>query len=150
MSRLINLVDSLLGDLYGNLSSVELMNKAATIDLAMYETRSFAINWKRARRQTTGRVVLMSMVLGQLQGPDYDFIHLGGLIAFEPRLIVLLIFAVLPAFISEAYFSRYSYSLVKAGHPNVASWIISGISVRGGTTKEIKVFGLDYFFVRSI
>ena len=36
LSRLINLVDSLLGDLYGNFSSIELMNKAATIDPVSY------------------------------------------------------------------------------------------------------------------
>lgn len=146
MSRLINLVDSLLGDLYGNLSSVELMNKAATIDLAMYENPVFYDKLERARRQTTGRVVLMSMVLGQLQDLITILFISGGLIAFEPWLIVLLIFAVLPAFISEAYFSRYSYSLVKSWTPQRRELdYLRYIGASVETAKEIKVFGLDYF-----
>lgn len=145
-NRLINLTDSLLGDLYGNTSSVELMNKAATIDLSMYENAEFYDKLDRARRQTTGRVVLMSMVLSQLQ----DLITIGflsaGLIAFEPWLIVLLIVAVLPAFISEAYFSRSSYSLVRSWTPQRRELdYLRYIGASVETAKEVKVFGLDRF-----
>jgi ATP-binding cassette, subfamily B, bacterial len=146
ISRLINLVDSLLGDLYGNRSSIELMNKAATIDLAMYENPEFYDKLERARRQTTGRVVLMSMVLGQLQ----DLVTIGflsaGLIAFHPSLILLLLVAVLPSFLSEAYFSRYSYSLVRSWTPQRRELdYLRYIGASVETAKEIKVFGLDHF-----
>ena len=67
LNRLISLTDALLGDLYGNHSSIELMHKASTLDLGMFEDSEFYDKLERARRQTTGRVVLMSMVLSQLQ-----------------------------------------------------------------------------------
>jgi ATP-binding cassette subfamily B protein len=145
-NRLISLTDSLLGDLYGNTSSVELMNKAATIDLSMYENPDFYDKLDRARRQTTGRVVLMSMVLSQLQ----DLITIGflsaGLIAFEPWLIVLLVVAVLPSFMSEAYFSRSSYSLVRSWTPQRRELdYLRYIGASVETAKEVKVFGLDRF-----
>lgn len=146
ISRLINLTDSLLGDLYGNMSSVELMNKAATIDLSMYENAEFYDKLERARRQTTGRVVLMSMVLSQLQDIITIVFLSAGLIAFEPWLILLLIVAVLPSFISEAYFSRYSYSLVRSWTPQRRELdYLRYIGASVETAKEIKVFGLDHF-----
>ncbi len=146
LSRLINLVDSLLGDLYGNFSSIELMNKAATIDLAMYENAAFYDKLERARRQTTGRVVLMSMVLSQLQDLITLFFLSAGLIVFEPWLILLLIVAVLPSFISEAYFSRFSYSLVRSWTPQRRELdYLRYIGASVETAKEIKVFGLDHF-----
>src|SRR5690606_27196697 len=116
-NRLISLTDALLGDLYANHSSIELMHKAATLDLSMFEDSEFYDKLERARRQTTGRVVLMSMVLSQLQ----DLITIAflgaGLVVFEPRLIILLIVAVIPSFLSEATFSRTSYSLVRSWTP---------------------------------
>ena len=108
-NRLITLTDALLGDLYANHSSIELMHKAASLDLGMFEDSEFYDKLERARRQTTGRVVLMSMVLSQLQDL-ITIIFLGiGVIAFEPWLIVILFIAVLPSFLSEVYFSRSSY-----------------------------------------
>lgn len=66
-NRLISLSDALLGDLYANHSSIELMHKASSLDLGMFEDSEFYDKLERARRQTTGRVVLMSMVMSQLQ-----------------------------------------------------------------------------------
>ncbi len=145
-NRLISLTDALLGDLYANHSSIELMHKAATLDLSMFEDSEFYDKLERARRQTTGRVVLMSMVLSQLQ----DLITIAflgaGLVVFEPRLIILLVVAVIPSFISEATFSRTSYSLVRSWTPQrrLLDYLrYIGASVE--TAKEIKVFGLDKF-----
>jgi len=145
-NRLISLTDALLGDLYANHSSIELMHKAATLDLTMFEDSEFYDKLERARRQTTGRVVLMSMVLSQLQ----DLITIAflgaGLVVFEPRLILLLVVAVIPSFLSEAYFSRSSYSLVRSWTPQrrLLDYLrYIGASVE--TAKEIKIFGLDKF-----
>lgn len=145
-NRLISLTDALLGDLYSNHSSVELMHKAASLDLSMFEDSEFYDKLERARRQTTGRVVLMSMVLSQLQDL-ITIIFLGiGLVAFEPWLILILIVAVLPSFISEGYFSRYSYSLVRSWTPQRRELdYLRYIGASVETAKEIKVFGLDQF-----
>src|SRR5688572_6383833 len=145
-NRMISLTDALLGDLYGNHSSVELMQKASSLDLSMFEDSEFYDKLERARRQTTGRVVLMSMVLSQLQDLITIIFLAAGLIAFEPWLIVILIIAVLPSFLSEAYFSRSSYSLVRSWTPQRRELdYLRYIGASVETAKEIKVFGLDNF-----
>ena len=84
LNRLINLTDALLGDLFANKSSVLLIEKAATLDLAMFEDPEFYDRLERARRQTTTRVTLMSQVLSQMQD-TITIIFLGvGLVVFEP------------------------------------------------------------------
>ncbi len=145
-NRLITLTDALLGDLYANHSSIELMHKAASLDLGMFEDSAFYDKLERARRQTTGRVVLMSMVLSQFQDL-ITIIFLGvGVIAFEPWLILILFIAVLPSFLSEIYFSRSSYSLVRSWTPQRRELdYLRYIGASVETAKEIKVFGLDVF-----
>ncbi|MDX5436100.1 MAG: ABC transporter ATP-binding protein, partial [Pontibacter sp.] len=80
-NRGITLVDSLLGDLFSNRTSVALIEHAAKLDLAQFEDATFYDKLERARRQTVTRVVLMSQVLSQLQ----DIVTIGflsvGLIA---------------------------------------------------------------------
>jgi ATP-binding cassette subfamily B protein len=145
-NRLISLTEALLGDLYANHSSVELMHKASSLDLGMFEDSEFYDKLERARRQTTGRVVLISMVLSQMQDL-ITIIFLGaGLVAFEPWLILILIVAVVPSFLSEAYFSRSSYSLVRSWTPQRRELdYLRYIGASVETAKEIKVFGLDHF-----
>lgn len=145
-NRLISLTDALLGDLYANHSSVELMHKAATLDLEMFEDNEFYDKLERARRQTTGRVVLMSMVLSQLQDLITILFLGAGLVAFEPWLILILGVAVLPSFLSEAYFSRSGYSLARSWTPQRRELdYLRYIGASVETAKEIKVFGLDRF-----
>lgn len=149
LNRLINLTDALLGDLFANRSSVMLIEKAATLDLSMFEDPEFYDKMERARRQTTSRVSLMSQVLSQLQD-TITILFLGaGLVVFEPILIVLLIIAVIPNFLSEAYFSRTGYSLVR-------SWTaerreldyIRYIGASDVTAKEVKIFNLAGFLAK--
>ena len=148
-NRLISLTDALLGDLYANHSSIELMHKAATLDLGMFEDSEFYDKLERARRQTTGRVVLMSMVLSQLQDLITILFLGAGLVVFEPWLILILFIAVLPSFLSEAYFSRSSYSLVRSWTPQRRELdYLRYIGASVETAKEIKVFGLDRFLTR--
>lgn len=148
-NRMISLTDALLGDMYSNHSSVELMEKAATLDLGMFEDNEFYDKLERARRQTTGRVVLMSMVLSQLQDLITIVFLAAGLIVFEPLLIILLIIAVIPSFLSEGYFSRYSYSLVRSWTPQRRELdYLRYIGASVETAKEIKVFGLNSFITQ--
>ena len=145
-NRMISLTDALLGDLYANHSSIELMHKAASLDLGMFEDSEFYDKLERARRQTTGRVVLMSMVLSQMQDLITIVFLAVGLVAFEPWLILILCVAVLPSFLSEAYFSRSSYSLVRSWTPQRRELdYLRYIGASVETAKEIKVFGLDRF-----
>jgi ATP-binding cassette subfamily B protein len=84
LNRAINLLDSLLGDLFSNYTSMRIMRHAATLDLDQFEDSVFYDKLERARQQTVGRTVLLSQVMSQVQ----DFISMAflitGLIAFNP------------------------------------------------------------------
>ena len=58
-----SLIESLLGDLFSNDISVRLMRHAATLDLEQFEDPEFYDHLERARRQTTGRIGLVAMML---------------------------------------------------------------------------------------
>ncbi len=146
LNRGINLFDGLLGDLYANKSSVDLIHKAATMDLAQFEDPQFYDSLERARRQTTGRVSLMTMVLSQFQDIITIATLVTGLIVFEPWLVLLLVVAIIPSFLNEAYFSRSSYSLVRSWTPQRRELdYLRYIGASDTTAKEIKIFGLASF-----
>lgn len=146
LSRIIGLLDALLGDLFANQTSVMLIEKAAQLDLPQFEDSEFYDKLERARRQTTSRVALMSDVLTQIQ----DFVTIlfltGGLIAFNPWLLLILILSVLPVFLSETYFNQQSYSLVRNWTPERRELdYLRFIGASDDTAKEVKIFGLADF-----
>jgi ATP-binding cassette subfamily B protein len=57
--RMINLTDSLLGDLFSNYTSIRIMKHAATLDLDQFEDSVFYDKLERARQQTVGRTILL-------------------------------------------------------------------------------------------
>ena len=146
MNRGITLLDSLLGDLFSNHTSVLLIQHAASMDLYQFEDADFYDKLERARRQTVGRTILMSQVLAQFQ----DLITIAflsvGLIAFNPWLIILLIFAVIPSFLGESHFNQKSYSLTRNWTPQRRELdYLRYIGASDVTAKEIKTFGLADF-----
>ena len=146
IERVIVLADSLLGDLFGNESSIRLIKHATQMDLAQFEDANFYDKLERARRQTTGRVRLMNLILTQFQH-FITIIFLGiGLIAFSPWLIIFLIISIIPSFISDTYFNRYTYSLVRGWTPERRELdYLRYIGASDETAKEIKIFGLSDF-----
>ena len=104
LNRMINLMDSLLGDLFSNYTSMRIMRHAATLDLDQFEDSVFYDKLERARQQTLGRTIMLSQVMSQVQ----DVIsmafpsHCRGLDRFNPWLIVLLLIAIIPSF-QESY-----------------------------------------------
>lgn len=146
LNRGIALLDSLLGDLFSNSTSLKLMEHAAKMDLDQFEDADFYDKLERARRQTLSRTVLMSQVLGQLQ----DLITMAflgaGIISFNPWLILLLIVAVIPAFLGETHFNEKSYSLVHGWTPERRELdYLRYTGASDETAKEIKIFGLSQF-----
>jgi ATP-binding cassette subfamily B protein len=146
INRGINLAESMLSDLFSNKTSVEIMRHAATLDLYYFEDPTFYDKMERARQQTYGRTVLLSMVLSQVE----DFItilFLGiGLAAFNPWLILILFVAVLPAFAGESYFNQKTYSLSRSWTPERRELdYLRFIGASDTTAKEVKLFGLAGF-----
>lgn len=146
LGRAIALVDSLLGDLFTNATSVRLMEHAATLDLAQFEDADFYDRLERARRQTTGRMVLVSQVLAQAQDAVTVVTFAAGLLVYAPALLVLLALALVPAFLGEAHFNAKSYSLTYAWTPERRELdYLRHVGASDETAKEVKVFGLSAF-----
>ena len=148
LSRLTLLVDSLLSDLFSNFTSVKIMEHAAILDLDQFEDSEFYDKLERARQQTVGRTILLSQVLSQVQ----DLITMGflaaGLIVFNPWLLLLLLIAVIPAFIAESYFNDKDYTLSRSQTPERRELdYIRFIGASDETAKEVKIFDLSAFLI---
>ncbi|MEO6330751.1 MAG: ABC transporter ATP-binding protein [Ginsengibacter sp.] len=148
LNRAITLMDSLLGDLFSNHTSVKIIAHAATLDLDQFENSAFYDKMERARQQTIGRTILLSQVLSQLQ----DLITMGflaaGLMVFNPWLIILLLFAVIPAFLGEAYFNDQSYALSRRQTPERRELdYVRFLGASDETAKEVKIFNLSGFII---
>jgi ATP-binding cassette subfamily B protein len=148
LNRGIALIDGLLGDLFANQSSIRLMEHAAELDLDQFEDSTFYDKLERARRQTLSRTILMSQVLGQLQDLVTMLFLAVGLVSFNPWLLLLLLIAVLPAFLGESHFNERSYSLVHGWTPERRELdYLRQTGASDDTAKEVKIFGLSDFLV---
>jgi ATP-binding cassette subfamily B protein len=148
LGRFISLMDSLLGDKFSNFTSIRIMQHAAGLDLDQFEDSTFYDKLERARQQTTGRTVLLSQVLGQVQ----DMISMGflavGVMTFNPWLILLLLVAVVPAFLGESHFNDRSYALTRSQTEERRELdYLRYLGASDDTAKEVKLFGLSDFLV---
>ena len=148
LARLSSLLESLLGDLFGNRLSVQLMQHAATLDLAQFENPEIYDHLERARRQTTGRIGLFTLLLGTAQDL-ITLISLASVLLLQlPWLLLLLTIAVLPAFLGEAHFASLGYSLLFQWTPERR--LLDYLRYMGASdesAKEVKLFGLSNFLV---
>jgi ATP-binding cassette, subfamily B, bacterial len=143
LARASALVESLLGDLFSNHISVRLMRHAATLDLAQFEDPEFYDHLERARRQTTGRIGLIALLLSM--GQDLlTLLSLGAaLIVHNPWLLLLLAVAILPSFLGETHFASLSYSLLFRWTPERRELdYLRFVGASNTTAKEVQMFGL--------
>jgi ATP-binding cassette subfamily B protein len=148
LSRVSALLESLLGDLFANRTSVQLMQHAATLDLEQFENAEIYDKLERARRQTVGRIGLFTMLLATLQ----DLITLVSLsvalAVYVPWLLVLLAVAVLPSLLGETHFASLGYSLLFSWTPERRQLdYLRYIGASDISAKELKLFGLSDFLV---
>jgi ATP-binding cassette subfamily B protein len=148
LGRAVSLMDSLLSERVTNRTSVRLMEHAASLDLEDFEDAGFQDQLERARRQSSGRMTLMSQLFGQAQDA-VTVIALGaGLVVYAPWLIVLLGVALVPAFLGEAYFNAQSYSLDYSRTPQRRELdYVRQTAASVETAKEVKIFGLNGFLI---
>ena len=143
LARANSLADSLLGDRFTNRISVRLIEHATQLDLASFEDPVFYDKLERARRQTTGRIGLLAGVLNVGQDTLSLISLSAGLIVFSPWLMVLLVAAVIPAFLGETHFTSLAYSVLYRWTPQRR--LLDYIRLLGAShqsAKEIKIFGL--------
>jgi ATP-binding cassette subfamily B protein len=143
LARASSLIESLLGDLFSNVMSVRLMEHASTLDLAQFEDPTFYDHLERARRQTVGRIALVTQLVGMGQ-EAITLITIGGaLIAYNPWMVLLLFGAVLPSFLGETHFAALGYSLLFRWTPERRQLdYLRLIGASDKTAKEVQMFGL--------
>ena len=143
LARVSGVIDALLADLFTIRISVRLMEHAATLDLAQFEDPTVYDHLERARRQTTGRIGLLSQLLGMVQSAITLVTLSAALLAFNPWLMLLLVVAILPGFLAETRFAALQYSLM-------FSWTqrrreldyLRYVGASDATAKEVQLFGL--------
>jgi len=148
LSRVSALLESLLGDLFANRTSVELMRHAATLDLEQFENAEVYDKLERARRQTVGRIGLFTLLLASIQDA-ITLVTLGvALAVYVPWLLLLLVIAVLPSLLGETHFASLGYSLLYSWTPERRQLdYLRYIGASDISAKELKLFGLSDFLV---
>jgi ATP-binding cassette subfamily B protein len=143
LARASSLVESLLGDLFSNAMSVRLMEHAAKLDLAQFEDPEFYDHLERARRQTVGRIALLTLLLSMSQDALTLLTLAGALIAYSPWLLLLLAVAVIPSFLGETHFASLGYSLLFRWTPERRQLdYLRYVGASDKTAKEVQMFGL--------
>lgn len=148
LARMSSLVESLLGDLFSNHTSVRLMEHAATLDLAHFEDPAFYDQLERARRQTTSRIGLLAQLLAIGQD-GLTLISLGAaLVVYSPWLLLLLAVAVLPGFFGETHFASLEYSMQYRWTPERRQLdYLRYVAASDRTAKEVQSFGLSPWLI---
>jgi ATP-binding cassette subfamily B protein len=90
--------------------------------------------------------------MGQLLSQAQDLVTVtsfaAGLIFYAPWLIVLLLLALVPAFLGEAHFNAQSYSLDFGRTPERREMdYVRQTAASVETAKEVKIFGLNGFLI---
>jgi ATP-binding cassette, subfamily B, bacterial len=143
ISRAISLFDSLLGDKFTNYVSLRLMEHATRLDLVSFEDPVFYDKLDRARRQTTTRLGMLA-TLAQMGQQLVTFALLAAaIVAFSPWFLVLLVAAVIPAFLGETRFAMLAYSILYRWTPERRELdYLRMLGASSASAKEVKIFGL--------
>ena len=148
LARLSAVVESLLGDLFSNRTSIMLMQHAASLDLYQFEDPAFYDQLDRARRQTTGRIGLLAQLLSMSQDA-LTLTSLGAvLLVYSPWLLLLLAVAVVPGFLGEAHYAALEYSLLFRRTPERRQLdYLRYVGASDRPAKEVQLFGLAAWLV---
>src|SRR5207237_1686128 len=147
ITRAIDFSDSLLADKYTRYVSVQVMKHASQLDLTAYEDPVYYDRLERARVQATDRLVMIQSI-GRLQLQMITAIGWAvAVMIYSPWLMLLLIAAVLPAFIGETHFAFLGYA--KNFRQTPIKRQLDYLRQAGATkeaAKELKLFSLGSFF----
>jgi ATP-binding cassette subfamily B protein len=146
LTRGVHLCDSLLGDRFGNHISLRMMTHAGKLDLVSFEDPVFYDKMERARRQTTSRLGM----LADLATTGQQLLTLVTLslsvVWFSPWFLLLLIVAVVPAFLGETRFAVLAYSLLYQWTPERRQLdYLRMLGASNASAKEVKIFGLQEY-----
>ncbi|MBV9075857.1 MAG: ABC transporter ATP-binding protein [Methylobacteriaceae bacterium] len=146
LGRATALVDGVLAELTSNATTLRLMAHAAILDLEQFEDAAVQDKLERARRQVAWRSNLIGQLLGQGQDLVTAVTLAVAIVAFSPWLVVLLVLALIPAFLNELAFNRRGYRLAYARSPERRETdYLRYLGAGPESAKEVKLFGLNAF-----
>src|ERR1044071_368826 len=147
VTRMIDYSDALLANKYTRHVSIQVMKHASELDLTAYEDPIFYDRLERARVQATDRLVMIQSI-GRLELQVITAIGWSVAVMFySPWLMLLLIAAVLPAFLGETHFAFLGYA--KNFRQTPIKRQLDYLRQAGATkeaAKELKLFSLGEFF----
>ena len=146
LMRTVDYFDSLLADRYTHHVSVEVMRKAAALDVTVYEDPVFYDRLERARVQATDRLAMIQQMGRLIQQTVTAIAFSAVLVKYSPLLLFLLIGGIIPAFLGESHFAFLTYA--KNFRQTPARRQMDYLRQVGGSkeaAKELKLFNLsDY------
>ena len=138
--------DALLADRFARYVSIRVMEHASRLDLSSYEDPVFYDKLERARVQATDRIAMVQ-AMGTMGQQILVAISLSaGIIWFSPLLLLLLVLAVVPAFLGESHFAFEGYSLnIRQTPVRRQLDYLRTLGASKESAKELKLFGLSGF-----
>jgi ATP-binding cassette subfamily B protein len=110
LSRSVDYFDNLLADRYTHHVSVEVMRKAAALDVTVYEDPVFYDRLERARVQATDRLAMIQQMGRLIQQTVAALAFSAVLLKYSPFLLLLLVVGIIPAFLGESHFAFLTYA----------------------------------------
>jgi ATP-binding cassette subfamily B protein len=146
LARAIGYFDALLADRYTRYVSIRVMEHASTLDLASYEDPVFYDRLERARVQATDRIAMIQAIGTVLQQIIAAASLAAGVLWFSPWLLVLLVVAVVPAFLGESHFAFIGYAQnIRQTPVRRQLDYLRTLGASKESAKELKLFGLSGF-----
>jgi len=150
LGRAIGFSDSLFADRFTRHVSVRVMEHASRLDLEAYEDPVFYDKLERARAQAADRIAMIQATGTMLQQMIIAATLSASILVFSPWLLLLLIVCLVPAFLGESHFAFLGYSQNFRQTPVRRQMdYLRVLGASKESAKELKLFGLSSFFVRS-
>ena len=142
-------IESILGELFSNKMSVQLMEHAALLDLQQFEDPTFYDQMERARRGTSNRVLMFIQTLGLLEGMITLVSLSFALLLQSPWLVILLAIAVIPGFVGETHFASLNYAIQNRWTAQRRELdYLRYVAASNETAKEVQLFGLASWLIQ--
>jgi len=146
LGRFVGYFDALLADSFTRHVSVRVMEHASRLDLAAYEDPVFYDKLERARVQSTDRIAMIQAIGLILQQSIVAISLSASVFWFSPWLLVLLVIAVVPAFLGESHFAFLGYALnIRQTPVRRQLDYLRLLGASKESAKELKLFGLSGF-----
>src|SRR6202167_4097911 len=146
LSRAVDYFDNLLADRYTHHVSVEVMRKAASLDVTVYEDPVFYDRLERARVQATDRLAMIQQMGRLIQQTVTAAAFSAVLVRYSPFLLLLLVAGIIPAFLGESHFAFLTYAKNFRQTPSRRQ--MDYLRQVGGSkeaAKELKLFNLSKY-----